>query len=62
MATVESLMTVEEYAQMPANGRRTVLVRGYTADEPDTILKGDDLLEFPPLLPGVSVAVRRFFE
>ena len=38
------------------------IVRAYTPDEPDTELHGDDLLEFPHLLPGFSVPVRRFFE
>jgi Uma2 family endonuclease len=40
----------------------TETVRVYTPDEPETVLHGDDLLEFPQLLPGFSVAVRRFFE
>ena len=37
-------------------------VRVYTPHEPDPELHGDDVLEFPQLLPGFSVPVRRFFE
>ncbi len=36
MATVEQLLTVEEYAQMPDDGRRTELVRGRIIEVPPT--------------------------
>jgi Uma2 family endonuclease len=38
------------------------IVRVYTENDPDIELQGDDLLEFPTLLPGFSVPVRRLFE
>lgn len=40
----------------------TETARVYTPDEPETVLHGDDLLEFPQAMPGFSVAVRRLFE
>lgn len=49
-----------EYVVIADPQRETVRV--YTPDEPDTILRGEDLLEFPQLLPGFSLAVCRLFE
>lgn len=34
----------------------------YSPDEPETMIRGEELLEFPGLMPGFSVAARRFFE
>ena len=41
---------------------KTETARVYSADETEQIVKADEELTFPGILPGFSVPVRRFFE
>jgi Uma2 family endonuclease len=51
MATVDQLLTVEEYAQMPDDGRRTELVRGRIIElPPPNYLHGLTCLELGSIL------------